>query len=62
MTQAQLERAVARATGESLRNVRRRGFGIEGNVRDRNENQRAPQIVDWDALDRERHSRQGLLI
>ena len=28
MTQAQLDRAVASATGETIRNVRSRGFGI----------------------------------
>ncbi len=56
MTRKQLEQAVAHRTGESLREVRRRGFSI---VRpdDLDQDQdlySVPNIVDWDQADRER--------
>jgi hypothetical protein len=52
MTQAQLHRAVARATGESIRTIHRIGFSL---LADDGED-REPLVVDWDALDAERYS------
>ena len=50
MTQAQLNRAVARATGESSRMIGRLGFSplTVGPV------EREPHVVDWDRLDARR--------
>lgn len=48
------ERAVARATGESRREIRRRGFGPADPVDvdfDPEPNDLPPQFVDWDELD-----------
>ena len=54
MTQAELEREVSRATGESRQTVRRRGFSIQ-QFSDRplaDDFQEAePQMIDWDAQD-----------
>lgn len=57
MTQQQLERLVARATGEDLRSIRQRGFSLANPIEvnfDPEPDQRPPQWVDWDQLDRER--------
>jgi hypothetical protein len=45
MTQAELELEVARTTGESRSEIRRRGFSLLVMPH------RRPRIVDWDALD-----------
>ena len=48
MTHAQMERELARTTGESLGTIRRHGFQlVEPPVL-------CPQLVDWDELDAER--------
>ena len=47
MTQAQLDRAVAQATGESLRTIHDLGFSSLGNPFE----ERKPLVVNWDALD-----------
>jgi hypothetical protein len=52
MTQAQLNRAVARATGESVRTIHNLGFSPLINDFE----EREPLIVDWDALDAQRYS------
>jgi hypothetical protein len=57
MTYRQLQRAVAAATGESLREVRRRGFGPADPADvafDPEPDDVPPQAVDWDALAEER--------
>lgn len=57
MTPKQLDRLVARATGEDLRAIRRRGFSIAIPIDtnfDPEPDQRPPQWVDWDELDRRR--------
>jgi len=59
MTQSQIDRSVSRTTGEPLREIRRRGFSLADPVEvqfDPEPCQRAPQIVDWDALDAQRLS------
>ena len=50
MTQAELDRAVAEATGESLQTVARRGFSL---LTPRPV-EREPLTVDWDELDDDR--------
>jgi hypothetical protein len=50
MTQHQLNCAVARATGESLSTIARRGFS----PLDDSATVRKPYIVDWDSLDADR--------
>ena len=55
MTQTQLDRMVAKATGEVLSSIRRRGFSIATFGIDLEPDQRPPQMVDWDELDRKRY-------
>jgi hypothetical protein len=52
MTQSQLNRAVSRATGESLATICRRGFVplTVGPI----ESERRPLLVNWDRLDAQR--------
>ena len=57
MNTAELHRAVARAIGEPLSEIRRRGFGLADPAEldcDRDAYDRPPTIVDWDQLYRER--------
>lgn len=58
MSQQELELAVAQQTGESLRTIRRRGFSLERPLEDDPDlvMYRAPQTVDWDALDAQRRA------
>jgi hypothetical protein len=54
LTQKQINRAVALATGESLPEIRRRGFSLAdpGKVHfDPEPRNREPQTIDWDELD-----------
>lgn len=57
MTQAELNQAVADATGESVSTIRRRGFSVVTPLQvfdpDQNEDYTLPNVVDWDALERE---------
>lgn len=58
MTQKELHAAVANATGESLCEIRRRGFSIADpeEVRfDPEPDQLAPQMIDWDDLPQRRN-------
>ena len=58
MTQRDLNRAVASATSESLSTIMRLGFSIADPADvdfDPEPNDLPPQMVDWDALDAERH-------
>ncbi len=59
MTQRQLNRFVAAATGEDVREIRRRGFSIvePNNIDfDPEPNDLPPQVVDWDEVDALRRS------
>jgi hypothetical protein len=50
---------VARATGETTREIRRRGFGLANPIEpafDPEPDDTPPQTVDWDALARERYA------
>ena len=55
MTQTQLDRMVAKATGEDIRSIRRRGFSAATFGIDLEPDQRPPQMVDWDEVDRKRY-------
>ena len=58
MTQRDLDLAVASATSESLTTISRLGFSIADPDEvdfDPEPNDLRPQMVDWDALDAERH-------
>lgn len=52
MTQAELNRAVARATGESIREIARRGFVPLTPI----PVEREPLVVDWDQLEAQRRT------
>jgi hypothetical protein len=57
MTNQQFYRQVSRSTGESPAFLRRRGFSIVNpreRATDMEEDDRPPQVVDWDEVDRER--------
>jgi hypothetical protein len=59
MNQSQLDRAVARATGETRDTISRLGFSIADPLvvhHDPEACQRAPLVVDWDELDARRRS------
>ena len=59
MNQSQLNRAVARATGETLDTISRLGFSIadpDSVHYDPEPSRRAPQVVDWDELDARRRA------
>jgi hypothetical protein len=56
VTQSELNEAVADATGESLRTIRRRGFSVFTPLQAFNPDQdddALPSVVDWDALERD---------
>ena len=58
MTQAELDRAVAKATGENLRVISRLGFTLADPVsveHDPEPSDIEDMIVDWDALELERN-------
>jgi hypothetical protein len=50
MTQREVDRAVALATGESLSEIRRRGFSIESPAEEfpDSEPNAMPRVIDWD--------------
>jgi hypothetical protein len=56
MTQTRINRAVARATGESLQTIERRGFSIADPARANYDPEPFswPSAVDWDQLDARR--------
>jgi hypothetical protein len=56
MNQHELNRQVARVTGESVQSIGRRGFSLwEPEVlSDCDQLDCAPQVVDWDAVEAER--------
>jgi hypothetical protein len=57
MTQAEVDRAVARATGESIRTIQRLGFLIadpDSDFTDPDDEELGPYVLDWDELERER--------
>ena len=60
MTQAEVDRAVARATGESVRTIQRLGFLIadpDSELTDPDDEELGPYVLDWDELEKERLER-----
>lgn len=58
MTQDTLDRAVARATGEDLRKIRRLGFSLAGSQEFEFEPELEdclPEMIDWDQYDLDRN-------
>ena len=58
MTQADLNRAVAQATGETITTIRELGFGLadpEVVHHDPEPHHLGVEVLDWDALDAQRH-------
>ena len=58
MTQNELDRAVAKATGEDLREIQRCGFNLADPTLvnfDPEPDCRPPQFIDWDELEAERN-------
>jgi hypothetical protein len=52
MTQSELNRAVARATGDTIKTIDRLGFTLAESASDPEpDNQRGPLVVDWDELE-----------
>lgn len=53
MRQAELEREIARATGESISNIRRFGFLLDEPTEDLDVelDEQGPQFIDWDEHD-----------
>ena len=51
--QAQLDRQVANVTGDDISTIAQMGFSVLGP--NRIEERAEPLIVDWDAVDRDRH-------
>jgi len=59
MSQAELDRAVAEATGESLATIGHRGFSLVTPLPlfDPDEFVELPQVVDWDQVEADRYAR-----
>ena len=53
MTQAEINRQVARATGETVRTIAERGFAILSDTPD-DQCDHQPLVVDWDQVDAKR--------
>lgn len=54
MTQHQLDRQIARITGDDLATIRRRGFSLIDPSAANLDDERDPLTVDWDAVDAQR--------
>ena len=57
MTQADLNRSLSRATGDSVRKIKQLGFSLFDPGADQGETEllsAPPQVIDWDALERDR--------
>ncbi|REJ88276.1 MAG: hypothetical protein DWQ35_20060 [Planctomycetota bacterium] len=57
MRQAELNRAVARATGETVSTIKRLGFLLADPVEscDPDSEEYGPHVIDWDELDAQRN-------
>ena len=57
MKQADLDRAVARATGETVSTIKQLGFLLADptEVLDLDSDQTGPNVIDWDALELQRN-------
>lgn len=60
MTQHQLDREIARATGESVATIQRLGFFLDEphhDLSDPTHEDLGPHVIDWDALEQARAGR-----
>lgn len=57
MRQADLDRAVARATGETVSTIKRLGFLLadSSDVSDPDSDNLGPYVIDWDELETQRY-------
>jgi hypothetical protein len=57
MKQADLDRAVARATGETVSTIKRLGFLLAepDDCLDPESEEHGPYVIDWDELEAQRH-------
>ena len=57
MKQADLDRAVARATGETVSTIKQLGFLLADptDILDLDSDQTGPNVIDWDALELQRN-------
>ncbi len=57
MNQANLNRAVARATGETVSTIKRLGFLLAepGDSLDPDSDEHGPYVIEWDELETQRH-------
>ena len=57
MKQADLDRAVARATGETVSTIKRLGFLLADpdDCLDLESEEHGPYVIDWDELETQRH-------
>jgi len=55
MKQADLNRSVAQATGETVTVIKRLGFFLVEPDTDVDAESDVPEVIDWDALDRRRY-------
>jgi len=55
MKQADLNRAVARATGETVSTIAQLGFQIDEPGGRFDSDRQDPEVIDWDVLDARRH-------
>ena len=58
MKQADLDRAVARATGETVSTIKRLGFLLAdpADNLDPDSDEHGPYVIDWDELESQRHN------
>jgi hypothetical protein len=56
MTQTELHRAIARATGDDVDLIARRGFSLLEDEPPASEDDLAALVVDWDQLQADRHT------
>lgn len=62
MSQTELNRAVARATGESVNTIERLGFFLaepDAECLDPEDEALGPYVIDWDTLEAARHAQAG---
>ena len=61
MRQADLDRAVARATGETVSTIKRLGFLLadSSDVPDPDSDNLGPYVIDWDELETQRYEQRA---
>jgi len=61
MKQADLDRAVAQVTGDTISTIKRLGFLLDDPLAslEPDSDEHGPYVIDWDELQAERHERQA---